>query len=105
MASLGIHQEGRYYHFRSDRYVRLQDAVAHARQVDTRVPRSLPRERNRVPSRRAGEQTTAATEPDTALMKMLGVSLESGCYVCDGVRFERLADAVAHAGLRHSRDI
>lgn len=42
MAALGIYREGRHYHFRGDRYVCLDNAVAHARQVGTRAPRLLP---------------------------------------------------------------
>jgi hypothetical protein len=80
MAMLGIHQEGRYFHFRSWRFVRLQDAVAYARLVGTRVSR-MPPGSKRPRSRCAAEGTAPATESDIALMGTLGVSFEAGFYV------------------------
>jgi hypothetical protein len=101
MAMLGIRQEGRYYHFRSYRYVRLQDAVAYARLVGTRASRMLPEDN--LPSRSFDDGVKPPTGSDTALMQSLGVSFEEGYYVFEGFHYDRLADALAYARLRHSR--
>jgi hypothetical protein len=102
MATLGIHHEGRYYHFRSYRYTRLEDAVAYARLVATRAARMLPEDN--LPSRSFDDDVTSPTGTDTALMQSLGVSFEGGRYVYEGFHYDRLADAVAYASLRHSRE-
>jgi hypothetical protein len=102
MATLGIHHEGRYYHFRSYRYVRLEDAVAYARLVGTRVARMLPEDN--LPSRSFDDGVKPPTGADTALMQSLGVTFEAGRYVYEGFHYDRLADAVAYARLRHSRE-
>jgi hypothetical protein len=101
MATLGIRHEGRYYHFRSYRYVRLEDAVAYARLVGTRAARMQPEDS--VPSRSFDDGVKPPTGSDTALMQSLGVSFEAGRYVYEGFHYDRLADAVAYARLRHSR--
>jgi hypothetical protein len=101
MATLGIHHEGRYYHFRSYRYVRLEDAVAYARLVGTRVARMLAEDELR--GRGLEDDVKPPCAEDTALMQSLGVSFEAGQYVYEGYRYDRLADAVAYARLRHSR--
>jgi hypothetical protein len=36
-------------------------------------------------------------------MQSLGVSFEQGSYVFEGFHYDRLADALAYARLRHSR--
>jgi hypothetical protein len=100
MAILGIHHEGRHFHFRGYRFVRLQDAVAYARVVGTRVSHA-PAESN-VPSRIFNGAVKPPTDADTTLMSSLGVSFEAGRYVCEGFHYERLADAVAYVTLRHS---
>jgi hypothetical protein len=102
MAMLGIHQEGRYFHFRSYRYVRLQDAVAYARLVATRASRKLPEDN--LPSRGTIEGTAPPTASDIASMRAMDVSFEAGCYVYENFHYDRLADALAYANLRHSRD-
>ena len=102
MAMLGIRHEGRYYHFRSYRYVRLQDAVAYARLVGTRASRMLPEDN--LPSRSFADEVKPPTSADMALMQSLGVSFEAGQYVYKGFHYDRLADAVAYATLRHSHE-
>jgi hypothetical protein len=103
MATLGIHREGRYYHFRGYRYNRLEDAVAYARLVGTRASRMLPEDN--LPSRSFdNDGVKPPTGADIALMKTLGVSFEAGRYVYEGFRYDCLADAMAYAKLRHSRE-
>jgi hypothetical protein len=102
MATLGIHHKGRYYHFRSYRYVRLEDAVAYARLVGTRAARMLPEDN--LPSRLFDDGVQTPTGSDTALMQSLGVTFEADRYVYEGFHYDHLADAVAYARLRHSRE-
>lgn len=103
MATLGIHREGRYYHFRSYRYTRLEDAVAYARLVGTRAARMLAEDN--LPSRSLTDEVNLPTGQEKALMQALGVSFEDGRYVYEGFHYDRLADAVAYARLRHSREL
>jgi hypothetical protein len=102
MATLGIHHEGRYYHFRGYRYTRLEDAVAYARLVGTRAARLLPEDN--LPDRSFGDGVEPPPAADTMLMQSLGVSFEAGRYVYEGFHYDRLADAVAYARLHHSRE-
>lgn len=102
MATLGIRHERRYYHFRGYRYTRLEDAVAYAHLVGTRAARMLPEDN--LPDRSfddGGEPGEPPTAADTTLMQSLGVSFEDGRYVYEGFHYDRLADAVAYARLRH----
>jgi hypothetical protein len=102
MATLGIHHEGRYYHFRGYRYTRLEDAVAYARLVGTRASRMLPEDN--LPSRSFDDEVKPPTGSETALMQSLGVSFKDGQYLYEGFHYDRLADAVAYARLRRSRE-
>jgi hypothetical protein len=102
MATLGIHHEGRYFHFRGYRYTRLEDAVAYARLVGTRAARLLPEDQ--LPDRSFDDAVKPPTAADTTLMQSLGVSFEAGRYVYEGFHYDRLADAVAYARLRHLRE-
>lgn len=102
MAMLGIRQEGRYYHFRSYRYVRLQDAMAYARLVGTRASRMLPEDN--LASRSVDDDVKPPTGADHALMQSMGISFEDGRYVFERFHYDRLADALAYARLRHSRE-
>ena len=102
MATLGIHHEGRHYQFRGYRYVRLEDAVAYARLVGTRASRMLPEDN--LPDRSIDDGVKPPTGSETALMQSLGVFFEDGQYVYEGFHYDRLADAVAYARLRHSRE-
>ncbi|MDZ5456829.1 hypothetical protein [Azohydromonas lata] len=102
MAMLGIHHEGRYYHFRSYRYTRLEDAVAYARLVGTRVARMLAEDN--LPSPSLLEEVNLPTGQEEVLMQSLGVCFEDGRYVYEGFHYDRLADAVAYARLRHARE-
>ena len=102
MAALGIRHEGHHYHFRGYRYVRLEDAVAYARLVGTRASRMLPEDN--LPDRSFDDESKPPTGSETALMQSLGVSFEDGQYVYEGFHYDRLADAVAYARLRHSRE-
>jgi hypothetical protein len=102
MAMLGIRHEGRHYHFRGYRYTRLEDAVAYARLVGTRAARMLTEDN--LPSRSLIDEVNLPTGQEKALMQSLGVSFEDGRYVYEGFHYDRLADAVAYARLRHSRE-
>jgi hypothetical protein len=100
MATLGIHHEGRYYHFRGYRYVRLEDAVAYARLVGTRASRMLPEDN--WPLRADADEVQPPSGSDLELMRSLGVSYQAGRFEFEGFHYDRLADALAYARLRHS---
>ena len=102
MATLGIHHAGRYYHFRGYRYTRLEDAVAYARLVGTRAARMLAEDN--LPSHSLTDEVNLPTDQEKALMQSLGVSFEDGRYVYESFHYDRLADAVAYARLRHTRE-
>lgn len=102
MAMLGIQHKGRHYHFRGYRYTRLEDAVAYARLVGTRAARMLAEDN--LPSRSLTDEVNLPTGQEKSLMQALGVSFEDGRYVYEGFHYDRLADAVAYARLRHSRE-
>lgn len=98
MATLGIHHDGRYYHFRNYRYTRLQDAVAYARLVATRVP--YPLTEDELPAQAGNDDFKPPSASDTTLMMTLGVSFDGARYVYESYHYDRLADAVAYARLR-----
>jgi hypothetical protein len=100
MATLGIHRDGGYCHFRGYRFVRLEEAMAYARMLDMRVSRALVDDN--LPSRAYSERVKLPTDSDAVLMASLGVSFENGRYMVDGFCYECLAEAVAYATLRRS---
>jgi hypothetical protein len=70
--------------------------------VGTRASRMLPEDN--LPSRSFDGDVQPPTGSDTALMQSLGVSFKDGQYVYEGFHYDRLADAVAYARLRRSRE-
>lgn len=95
-AEFSIVQYGRYYWFDNYRYESLADAVAYAQVIRTR--RHAARANASLPTRFDIAELPNAS--DRQLMEELSITLENGCFVFDGFRYDNLIDAVNYARLR-----
>ena len=103
MATFGIRRSGRFYLCRGYRYTRLRDAVAYARQAIERpeLAREEPR-RERSPGAGGAADSDVPRAQDVLLMALLRITFADGQYVFEGLRYDRLQDAVAYARLQQS---
>ena len=94
MADLSIAYDGLRYHYENYRYDRLEDAVNYARLQrsraggHTRIPMATP------------AIFKAPGDGDLRAMTSYGITYAGGVYRLGAYRYDRLADALAHARLQ-----